>query len=164
MSKETLTDGSPVTADHREINPTTGLQHGYVVLSAEERAKGFVRPVRRSYVHTKCGVVTMMDRAIAETYARQPDFYKWHILRRMPSAFPPRRIRLGRHDREGWKLNACHVPPRLRRTAHRGVLAACGMLVLPGRHGTGALRSARAQGGAAVLSRAGRGPDPVREC
>lgn len=47
----TLTDGSPVTPDHRDIDPTTGMQKGYVVLSAEERAKGFVRPVRRSYVH-----------------------------------------------------------------------------------------------------------------
>lgn len=47
----TLTDGSPVTDDHREINPATGMQKGYVVLSAEERAKGFVRPVRRSYKH-----------------------------------------------------------------------------------------------------------------
>jgi len=28
-----------------------GQQAGYVVLSAEERAKGFVRPVRRSYRH-----------------------------------------------------------------------------------------------------------------
>jgi len=28
-----------------------GQQRGYVVLSDEERAKGFVRPVRRSYVH-----------------------------------------------------------------------------------------------------------------
>lgn len=49
--KTTLTDGSPVTADHREIDPATGLQKGYVVLSAEERAKGFIRPVRRSYRH-----------------------------------------------------------------------------------------------------------------
>lgn len=47
----TLTDGSPVTPDHKEINPVTGQQKGYVVLSAEERAKGFVRPVRCSYVH-----------------------------------------------------------------------------------------------------------------
>lgn len=47
----TLTDGSPVTPDHREIQPATGMQKGYVVLSAEERAKGFVRPVRTSYVH-----------------------------------------------------------------------------------------------------------------
>ena len=50
-SAQTLTDGSPVTPDHREIDPASGMQKGYVVLSAEERAKGFVRPVRRSYRH-----------------------------------------------------------------------------------------------------------------
>lgn len=49
--KTTLADGRPVTDDHREINPATGMQKGYVVLSAEERAKGFVRPVRLAYVH-----------------------------------------------------------------------------------------------------------------
>jgi hypothetical protein len=74
-SKQTLTDGSPVTPDHREIDPTTGMQKAYVVLSAEERAKGFVRPVRRSYKHLKCGSVTTMGRALAETYARDPGFY-----------------------------------------------------------------------------------------
>ena len=47
----TLTDGSPVTDDHREIVPATGMQKDYMVLSSEERAKGFVRPVRRSYIH-----------------------------------------------------------------------------------------------------------------
>ena len=47
----------------------------YLVLSAEERAKGFVRPLRRSYWHTACGKVTTMGTALAETYARQPDFY-----------------------------------------------------------------------------------------
>lgn len=47
----------------------------YLVLSDEERAKGFVRPVRRSYVHTVCGVVTTMSQAIAETYAAKPGFY-----------------------------------------------------------------------------------------
>jgi hypothetical protein len=47
----------------------------YLVLSDEERAKGFVRPVRRAYVHSKCGVVTTMSTDIAETYARQPHFY-----------------------------------------------------------------------------------------
>lgn len=75
MTQTTLTDGSPVTPDHREIDPTTGQQKGYVVLSAEERAKGFVRPVRRSYVHLKCGGLTRMALPLAETYARQPDFY-----------------------------------------------------------------------------------------
>lgn len=47
----------------------------YLVLSEEERAKGFVRPVRRSYWHTVCGGVTTMGLAIAETYARTPSFY-----------------------------------------------------------------------------------------
>lgn len=75
MSVTTLTDGSPVTLDHREINPATGMQKGYVVLSAEERAKGFVRPVRDAYLHEKCGAVTTMGRALAETYAREPAFY-----------------------------------------------------------------------------------------
>ena len=48
--KVTMTDGSPVYEGHTELRPD-GQQKGYIVLSAEERAKGFVRPVRRSYVH-----------------------------------------------------------------------------------------------------------------
>lgn len=52
-----------------------GMQEKYLVLSDEERAKGFVRPVRRSYVHLKCGTVTTMGLSIAETYARDPYFY-----------------------------------------------------------------------------------------
>lgn len=78
MPERTLTDGTPVTPDHREIiqgGPRKGQQKGYVVLSEEERAKGFIRPVRRSYVHDKCGVVTTMGLALAETYARDPHFY-----------------------------------------------------------------------------------------
>lgn len=75
MSENTLTDGSAVTEDHRDIDPATGMQKGYVVLSEEERAKGFVRPVRQSYVHQKCGVKTTMSQSIAETYARDPKFY-----------------------------------------------------------------------------------------
>lgn len=47
----------------------------YLVLSDDERAAGFVRPLRSSYWHTTCGGVTTMGRAIAETYARRPDFY-----------------------------------------------------------------------------------------
>lgn len=70
-----LSDGSPVTPDHREIDPATGQQKGYVVLAPEERAKGFVRPVRRSYVHKSCGTLTTMGVALAETYARDPKFY-----------------------------------------------------------------------------------------
>jgi hypothetical protein len=48
-----LTTGQAVPADrsHTEIDPATGQQKAYVVLTPEERAKGYVRPVRRSYVH-----------------------------------------------------------------------------------------------------------------
>lgn len=73
--KTTLTDGSPVTPEHREIDPNTGQQKGYVVLSDEERAKGFQRPVRKTYLHQKCGTTTTMGLKIAETYARDPYFY-----------------------------------------------------------------------------------------
>lgn len=73
-TQQTLVDGSPVTTDHRELKPN-GQQKDYVVLSAEERAKGFVRPVRTAYVHQKCGTLTTMSRALAETYARDPAFY-----------------------------------------------------------------------------------------
>ncbi len=52
----------------------------YLVLSEEERAKGFVRPLRTSYRHVGnidqgCGQVTTMGSALAETYARDPHFY-----------------------------------------------------------------------------------------
>lgn len=52
-----------------------GQQEIYLVMSEEERAKGFVRPVRRTYVHDKCGGATTMGVALAETYARDPKFY-----------------------------------------------------------------------------------------
>ncbi len=62
----------------REIiqdGPLKGQQADYLVLSDDERAKGFVRPVRRSYKHLACGGVTTMGQAIAETYARNPKYY-----------------------------------------------------------------------------------------
>jgi hypothetical protein len=87
-----LSGGKTVEGDHREIDPKTGQQKGYVVLTEAERAKGFVRPVRREYVHVGinpkmdgnvfirpgehgCGTLTRMSVDIAETYARKPDFY-----------------------------------------------------------------------------------------
>jgi hypothetical protein len=99
------------------------MQEAYLVLSDEERAKGFVRPVRTAYRHvgarpthptrplepeeaerfkqfgyvayegypessdivgrywtqkqleSGCGTVTTMGTAIAETFARKPDYY-----------------------------------------------------------------------------------------
>ena len=77
MSDRQLTTGDPVPEDrsHTEIDPRTGQQRAYVVLTPEERAKGFVKPVRRSYVHGTCGSLTTMGTALAETYARDPNFY-----------------------------------------------------------------------------------------
>lgn len=72
---DTELTGDPNGIPHRTINPKTGQQVAYVVLTQEERDKGFVEPVRKSYVHEVCGAVTTMGTAIAETYARNPEFY-----------------------------------------------------------------------------------------
>ena len=70
---------TPVTDDRNDpglnkIGPD-GMQESYLVLSKEERKKGFVRPVRQTYVHDKCGTATTMGYALSETYARDPSFY-----------------------------------------------------------------------------------------
>ena len=72
--RTTLADRTQVYPEHRRLK-LNGQQEGYVVLADEERAKGFVRPVRRSYKHLKCGGVTTMGQKLAETYARDPYFY-----------------------------------------------------------------------------------------
>jgi hypothetical protein len=83
-----LSNGQPVTEDHREIDPQTKQQKGYVVLTPEERAKGFVRPVRKTYRHSKCGATTTMALSIAETYARDPGFYSGTFCCTCRSHFP----------------------------------------------------------------------------
>lgn len=72
--RKTLSDGTQIYPEHVNLKPN-GQQEGYVVLAEEERAKGFVRPVRHSYKHLKCGGVTRMGQTLAETYARDPSFY-----------------------------------------------------------------------------------------
>lgn len=71
-----------VTDDRNDPRLTHGVDDApvpqaemYFVLSEEERAKGFVRPVRTSYRHLTCGSITTMPTAIAETYARRPATY-----------------------------------------------------------------------------------------
>jgi hypothetical protein len=138
-SRVTLADGSPVRPGALGIDPETGQQHSYLVLSPDERAKGFVRPVRTVYVHVGrpgpryplreatveekqsrgqdcvwfeeypanapykgrywsnamigrimagCGSATMMDRVMAETYARDPKFYSTTFCARCRRHFP----------------------------------------------------------------------------
>lgn len=77
------------------ITEPSGMQKSYLVLSEDERAKGFVRPVRHTYIHVGvdgheidpndmsksglkgngCGAATRMGDALSETYARDPKFY-----------------------------------------------------------------------------------------
>lgn len=73
-SARQLSGGGEITPDHRELKEN-GQQKGYVVLTPDERAKGFSRPYRDAYRHIKCGKITTMARDIAETYARDPFFY-----------------------------------------------------------------------------------------
>lgn len=76
---------------HEELDTTldaSGMQKNYLVLSKEERAKGFVRPVRRTYLHEKCGTTTTMGQDIAETYARKPGFYSGTYCASCKGHFP----------------------------------------------------------------------------
>lgn len=75
--KGNLVDPDKVTtsgAPTDEKLPDGQLKDHYI-LCPEDRAKGFVRPVRTKYVHEKCGSVTTMPLSIAETYAAQPSYY-----------------------------------------------------------------------------------------
>lgn len=65
----------PKLKEHHTEGPLKGQQKDYLVLSEEELAKGFVRPVRRKYKHLACGTITTMGQTLAETYARNPKFY-----------------------------------------------------------------------------------------
>lgn len=94
-TKTCTTSGEPVAKVRAEQTESTGQHKAYIVLCAEERAKGFVRPYRDAYRHVGqllcgdadavnvgikkrlngCGAVTTMGRALSETYARDPSFY-----------------------------------------------------------------------------------------
>jgi hypothetical protein len=45
------TSGRPVDEHTRDIDAATGMQRDYVVLCPDERAKGYVRPLRKTYRH-----------------------------------------------------------------------------------------------------------------
>lgn len=80
-----------IVTDRKDLDTTigpTGQQRTYLALSEEERAKGFVRPVHIEYVHQRCGTATTMDRALAETYAREPSFYSGTFCYNCGAHFP----------------------------------------------------------------------------
>lgn len=81
-SKHVTEFGSRLTTDPTDPRLGHGVdetprpqQEVYLVLSEEERAKGFIRPYRSKYVHKTCGTETIMGQALSETYARDPKFY-----------------------------------------------------------------------------------------
>lgn len=118
-----LTDGSPVTPDHREIDPATGQQKGYVVLSPEERAKGFVRPVRRSYVHVGFGCCG----ADLGPWREQPNDYGY--VSRICGGPPSHE---GLHGDDGGHAVFVATQPELDRLARTGRYKGCGALTTMG--------------------------------
>lgn len=60
---------------HGSDTEPTGQNEVYLVLSDDELAKGFVRPVRNAYRHLTCGSTTTMGQKLSETYAANPSFY-----------------------------------------------------------------------------------------
>ncbi len=82
------TSGEPVDQVRREQVNETGQHKSYVVLCPDERAKGFVRPYRDTYLHLPCGTTTKMGRALSETYARNPSFYGATFCVRCDAHFP----------------------------------------------------------------------------
>lgn len=52
-----------------------GQLRDHYVLCPEDRAKGWIRPLRIKYKHERCGAVTTMPMACAETYAAVPSYY-----------------------------------------------------------------------------------------
>ena len=81
-------DGHWDSAAPAPVNEATGQARDYWVLPPEERAKGFVRPVRKTYVHDRCGGTTSMATSIAETYARDPAYYGTTFCHRCKAHFP----------------------------------------------------------------------------
>lgn len=80
------------------INEATGMHQDYWILSDEERAKGFVKPVRISYIHVKCGSKTIMNVKLAETYAANPWFYSGTFCAACRSHFPLEQFRWINND------------------------------------------------------------------
>ncbi len=73
MSEQTSASPSEQTSAP-PIDPQTGKHRD---VNDRQRVKGFVRPVRRTYVHTVCGKeTTIVDEKIAAMFAKKPKYYK----------------------------------------------------------------------------------------
>ncbi len=102
MTKTTISGKLPCNPLESSV-PNSAKRHDgqYVdhwVMSEEELTKGFVRPVRLSYVHEKCGSITSMPKTIAETYAANPSYYGQTFCCHCRGYFP-----VGVHGEFLWK-------------------------------------------------------------
>jgi len=88
----------------KEVLPN-GQNAKYLVLSEEERQKGFIRPVHRTYRHTLCSTETTMGEALSETYARQPTFYGATFCAHCKAHFP-----VGEDGEFFWKVSGGDGP------------------------------------------------------
>lgn len=51
------------------------MQPVFPALSAEETARGFIRPLRNIYRHSTCRGATVITWDVAESFARDPEFH-----------------------------------------------------------------------------------------
>ncbi len=71
----TTSDPSDPRLTHGVDENPTPMADTYLILPPDELAGGFVRPVRRAYIHSTCGGRTTMGLTLAQTYAKRPTFY-----------------------------------------------------------------------------------------
>ena len=80
MSKCTVSGKPSVNPDTASVPNSEKRPDGqhvdhFVMCDDEMAKKGFVRPIRKAYIHEKCGGITTMPQPIAETYACNPGYY-----------------------------------------------------------------------------------------
>lgn len=66
---------SVASVPNQEKRPDGQYVDHFVMCDDEMLKKGYIRPVRLSYKHLKCGGTTYMPQACAETYAVNPSYY-----------------------------------------------------------------------------------------
>ncbi len=72
-----LVSGKEIYPEHRKINPETGQQQDYVVLSKEELDKGFVKPYRITYIHIGAPIFTNVLRELTIEENKQYEKYDY---------------------------------------------------------------------------------------
>lgn len=97
------TDPNDPRLSHGHDETPRKQEEVYLVLSEEERKKGFVRPYREKYYHLQCGGVTKMSKELCETYARDPHFYGATYCTNCQMHRPLKEFQWeGTHENLGW--------------------------------------------------------------